>query len=429
MTFRNKAACFKGDRRGNFAVMTSILIVPLLLSVGLAVDYSRIVDARSDIQAAVDAAAMAAVAKSSENYKVGGSFGQTWTENQARKDAMAVLDANQKKLPDYKIVSRNVTFNRVGPVFEANVSLEVSVPTMFMGILGVKSTTLKTAAVGKVTLEPFVDVYLLADNTPSMGLGATPTDVKKLEVATGCAFACHDLRGYQNTMPTALKLGIQLRIDSTREAITELMATLKKTREHREQYRIAGYTFGTDIYKQQLTSFVDLSSDMDKAGTQASTLALMTTSYANSMSNMATNFQAVLASLVPTVGKSGSGTSTTDRRKLVLLITDGVNTTLKPSSCPKPLNAYGQCQSPIDPKWCDGLKANGANVAVLYTTYYPVVDGWYNAYIKPFRDEIGTKLAACATPGMYAEVQPHEGIKEALETLFFKSAPPPRLAM
>jgi hypothetical protein len=40
----------------------------------------------------------------------------------------------------------------------------------------------------------YIDFYLLLDNSPSMGVGATPADVAKMVNNTpdACAFACHD---------------------------------------------------------------------------------------------------------------------------------------------------------------------------------------------------------------------------------------------
>ena len=46
----------------------------------------------------------------------------------------------------------------------------------------------------------YIDFYLLLDNSPSMGVGATPADVTKMVNNTSdqCAFACHDLNDNNN---------------------------------------------------------------------------------------------------------------------------------------------------------------------------------------------------------------------------------------
>jgi Flp pilus assembly protein TadG len=49
---------FVRSRKGNFALTTAIVSVPLFLAVGMAVDYSNMSRTRTDIQQALDAASM-----------------------------------------------------------------------------------------------------------------------------------------------------------------------------------------------------------------------------------------------------------------------------------------------------------------------------------------------------------------------------------
>ena len=51
-------ARFAGAEQGNIAVIFAIALVPVLAFVGAAVDYSRAVQARSSMQAALDSAAL-----------------------------------------------------------------------------------------------------------------------------------------------------------------------------------------------------------------------------------------------------------------------------------------------------------------------------------------------------------------------------------
>lgn len=59
---------FFGDRRGNVAVIFSLCLLPLMGLVGAAVDYARASKAKSQLNMAVDAAALAAVQKISGDY-------------------------------------------------------------------------------------------------------------------------------------------------------------------------------------------------------------------------------------------------------------------------------------------------------------------------------------------------------------------------
>ncbi|MDP3896356.1 MAG: hypothetical protein Q8Q62_06740, partial [Mesorhizobium sp.] len=74
------------------------------------------------------------------------------------------------------------------------------------------------------------------------------------------------------------------------------------------------------------------------------------------------------------------------------------------------------------------LKARGIKIAVLYTTYLPLpTNGWYNTWIAPFASKINTKMSQCATPGLFFEVSPTEGIADAMKALFLKVVANPRL--
>ena len=54
-TFRR----FKSDLRGNVAMMFGLAAVPLMLGAGIAVDYARSTQSETQLQAAIDAAALA----------------------------------------------------------------------------------------------------------------------------------------------------------------------------------------------------------------------------------------------------------------------------------------------------------------------------------------------------------------------------------
>ena len=93
----------------------------------------------------------------------------------------------------------------------------------------------------------YMDFYLLLDNTPSMGVGATPNDVSLMVNNTSdkCAFACHDVADPNNYYKLAKKLGVTMRIDVVRSATQQLMDTATSMEAVPYQFRTAFYTFGT----------------------------------------------------------------------------------------------------------------------------------------------------------------------------------------
>ncbi len=94
-----------------------------------------------------------------------------------------------------------------------------------------------------------------------------------------------------------------------------------------------------------------------------------------------------------------------------------------------------RCQSPINSSLCDTLKTNGVKIAVLYTTYLELqTNRWYTDWLYPFNQgpfgpspssEVAQKMQACASPGLYFEISPTQGISEAMDALFKRRLPTP----
>src|ERR1035441_9056541 len=59
---------FRGNSKGNVAVIFAIACIPILTAIGCAVDYSLAVRMRSKMQAAADAASVGAISQSSPGY-------------------------------------------------------------------------------------------------------------------------------------------------------------------------------------------------------------------------------------------------------------------------------------------------------------------------------------------------------------------------
>lgn len=92
-----------------------------------------------------------------------------------------------------------------------------------------------------------------------------------------------------------------------------------------------------------------------------------------------TDFQAALKALKTQVGTAGDGSSAASPLKLVLLLTDGVQS--KRDWVTTGASNWGKV-TPLNPDWCAYLKENKATVAVLYTEYLAIPADWgYNATV------------------------------------------------
>jgi hypothetical protein len=75
---------------------------------------------------------------------------------------------------------------------------------------------------------------------------------------------------------------------------------------------------------------------------------------------------------------------------------------------------------------------------VLYTTYLALpTNNWYMTWIDPFNagpygpspnSEIALNMQNCASPGLFFEVSPTEGISQAMTKLFQKAVADARIS-
>ena len=138
---------------------------------------------------------------------------------------------------------------------------------MFLGVMGKSAMTVTGTSTSTANMPLFIDFYLLLDNSPSMGVGATPADVATMVNNTSdkCAFACHDLNYSNNYYNLAKTLGVTTRIDVLRTATQQLMDTAAATQTYSNQFRMAIYDFGASASTAGCTSLVFAVVEPDRA--------------------------------------------------------------------------------------------------------------------------------------------------------------------
>ena len=422
--FLDAAARFCRDRAGNFAVIMAIGILPLLASVGLAVDGVRALEMKARITNAADAAVLASLSVGAPAMAEALAMSGTGEIAAGRGDAENFFRANirQDALTLLTDVSTSV-YRDLGSV-NSTLEYRAEVKTTFARIFGYDRLPIAGKASASINIEASIDFYLLLDNTPSMGLGATTADIDTLidNTPDKCAFACHALNDTENYYNLAKDLGVSMRIDVVRGATQDLMDRAKKVRTHPGQYRMAIYSFGAAATSMGLTQIAALSSNLDQVKADAGVLDLMTIPYQNYDNDQQTDFDGTFGSLDGKIADPGTGLDGDEPKKVLFFVSDGVGDSYKPYGCTRKVQGSGRCQEPIDLDACEAIKARGIQIAVLYTTYLPLPsNSWYNTWIKPFQPEIGTRMQACASPGLYFEVSPSEGISEAMDALFLKA--------
>jgi Flp pilus assembly protein TadG len=419
-----------GDKGGNVAVLFCLASVPVMTAVGCAIDYSMANRVYAQLNSLADAAALSAVSKDAMSA----------SNSQSQTTALNIFNGQTSRLANVTLNSVTATVTNNGLSKTAVVNYTATMSTTFLNIIGKPTLSINGSATAGGAVPTYIDFYLLLDNTPSMGIGATPADVAKMVANTPdqCGFACHDLSNSNNYYNKAKALGVTTRIDVVRSATQQLMDTATSAELISNQFRTAIYTFGTSAASAGLTTIAPLTSSLSSAKTAAANIDLMAVNGQGQFDDTDTNFDSIFPAINLAIGSPGDGSTATQPQKILFFVSDGVADEFNAGGCTQPtLNGDGRCQEPITVSLCTAIKNRGIKIAVLYTTYLALTtNSWYNNTIAPFNagpfgpspnSLIAQNMQSCATPGLYFEVSPTQGISDALSALFQKAVKSSRL--
>jgi Flp pilus assembly protein TadG len=143
---------FAADQRGNLAVIFALACLPLLSAVGCAVDYSRAVQVKGKLQAAADAASLGSIARSSKALAIAARMnydGPIWV---GAADAQSFFAANVAGVPGFSLESLTPDVRKTGQVVTSTVTFSATIPTYFLGIMGMKNLTVTGHSVAQVNV-------------------------------------------------------------------------------------------------------------------------------------------------------------------------------------------------------------------------------------------------------------------------------------
>lgn len=368
------------DRSAGIALMFAVTAIPTVALIGIAIDFGFATQAKAQLDAASDAAALAAAkgaadafsAGRSDYIAAGQSAGVEWFNTQA-KAAFG---------PEAPTPSVAVTQN--GAVFSSSVTYQSSVKPYFAPLYGVSKTGLGGLSSATITATTYIAVTFLLDNSSSMLVAATQDGVNKLislipvttnfarlkgpkksnDVPNGlgnnqCAFACHWDANGADYYGLARANNIQLRFDVLQSAAVSAIQQMIKQKNPNvsDQFAITVYTFDNGLTQLYPT---------DKKQSTSTDLASGVTAVQNFETPVViddgnTNFPKVMKDLVKNSTTAGNGSSPTNRKQALIIVTDGLadyNPRTIPSS-----------EGPINPADCAAMKSLGYSVYVLYTTF------------------------------------------------------------
>jgi Flp pilus assembly protein TadG len=451
---------FARDRRANVALLFGFLCLPIILGIGMSVDYGTAARLKSKLNAAADSAVLAAVTPAM----------MTQSDAVATQTAKNMFIAQTLGLP--RLIFDGTQSADLSVVVQPNGGLARTVvvtyhaqsQNLFGGIVKWNTIPFGGTATGNAATPPNIDFYLMLDTSPSMAIAGTPTDIANMIAATinqdgglGCAFACHqastnsaDNLGNPTDKKTGLLIdnytlarqkGITLRADLLGSGITTLTnvaaaATANSSQPVKPVYRMAILSF--DVAVNSLVAltnnFVSSWSTQlaNMVATNTQTLEVYTNNYScapstkvpnpckSGVSNQDadTNYDAMMKSVSPggafAIPTPGNGTNATGDtpQEILFIVTDGEEDEL--------VGGARQESTMTGTKdWCTPLKNSGIKIAILYTEYFPLgADSWYGSHVASYQPSIGTTLQNCASSGLFYEVGMGQDIGLALSQLF-----------
>jgi Flp pilus assembly protein TadG len=404
---------FLSNARGNVALTFAILAVPIFGAVGTAIDYARVSSEKSNVQNSMDAALLAGV---NETQKL-------LANGKAESEAIATgkkiaLEYYNIALSDRKTTPGGnfdpmIAFD--GDAIKGSAKFDGIMKTSLSTVLGITQTNYTVDTTVNISRPEFVEIYFVVDNSNSMGIGASQGDVQRMTNSQmACAFACHtpsDSRHtphVRDTMADARALGVNLRIDVITEALKELLDSLGQ-QQLGVQVKTAVYTASNTLVEEHGLSenITDVRNSLDDV------------TLANDWETGGTSLDYVLEELEDEIGISGDGFSQNNAKKMVVLITDGVQSNFKYKRGTVDQYAadpnfevfrptYGgngrtvQSIQGFNPKMCDNLKSR--NKAEVYTVNieYTIprgrnIDHKFTAIRDHLKDDIVDNLSSCAS--------------------------------
>lgn len=408
------------DRRGNVALFSALAMLPVMLAMGMGIDYAMCESRLDQLRGIADAAALKAVAPAM----------LTQSDSSSQAAAENYFNALAGAIPDVSVTNAHavVTDNAAGTGRSVTLNYAAASNTLFSGLLGTTALSMSGAstASGSKAINYF-QVIFLVDISGSMSTGATSqiNTLMNNDASMGhCAFACHNPNGYDG--PTdwravARQKGYTLKIDSEVSAMGSFITALQtfQSKYPTANFSTGIYSFGNFLYTNQapttdLAAAANAAAAVDAEPIQAYTPAT-NWNYTYTTNNMQT--------VINNIKNVGDGTSATSRITYFILITDGVEDV--PGAHPDGRQSdtnYTYLCGPLIKKYSPNL-----SIFTIWTDYPPVTsDSQYSYMVQPIYNQIPTALQSCANPpgvttnGQYLKASDGPAIEAAVNTVLQK---------
>jgi Flp pilus assembly protein TadG len=474
---------FRTDRRGNIAIIFGLAAIPIMLAVGCAVDYTMASMVRTKLQAAADAASLAAVSNGSPLIATARAMTSDGDVSGGSDFAVNFFKSNAAGTSGYTNLSETATVRKTGRVVNASVSFTAQVPTFFMGIAGpsFKNIPISSASTSSFTQSAYLNFYLMIDVSASMGFPSTADeqtrlinvnpDIKKV-YTSGCSFACHiadrnscsdsqqqvstcnQCVGYiatrtygqvfpqkdsatqrcgflplsspppaqVSTCPTPGTLAcIQLRIDAVAFAVQQLLQTANSSMQVPNQFQVGLYPFINNLY-----SYFSLTSSLNGSASSPGTInyaaaQLPTLLDTGNNANLGSGGTS-FANAFPAMSNiiGTAGTGANSSSRLPYVFLITDGVEDDQSYSGNGNWSNSQTIANLNTSLCTSLKNNGTTIAILYIPYQPIQNP-----VTSFSDNEDGKVNALINPGAHGGPDIPTNLKSCASPNFFFTANTP----
>lgn len=456
---------FRADRRGTVAIIVGLSIIGLVGTAGLGIDFYNALAAKSKLDLATDAAAIAAINAAQSYIVINSAPPINQTDPALTAGAIAVGKAQALKVFKSNAGSTAsmsstpvVTMARSGQTINATVTYTAASQNAFGPIFGVNQINMNGNAASSLTMGKYLDFYLLLDVSGSMGIPSTNSEQTRLAAINpdyknlypgGCTIACHfqgppapgynacqdihgnsvTCQGYNLTRisgtPNAIcpqpgtAACIQLRLDAVAYATQQLLATAQTTQTIPSQYRVGLYPFIRHMQQYQ-----PISANLATVTTAAGTLtSLIDNGIGSGLGSGGTHFENALPELNSVITSVGNGSGAATPQPFVFLVTDGAQNNQIQNGGGTWSGNNGA--TTLNTANCSLLKNRGITLSILYVPYVPIQnpttiwndeDDVANANIP----NIPPSLRACASPGFFYTADTPQDITNAMQDMFLQ---------
>lgn len=398
---------------GSVAAIFGLVLIPLTLFIGGAVDFLTIEKTRLQLQGLLDSAALAGTTATVNALKSGASA--TSAQAAGVNAAKASVNAGLTSFPYASGTTFIVTptVDAVNATYVVNATTRVT--TNFLKLVGVGAVPVTVKATSSTSSgNQYMDIFLMIDTSGSTMLGASQADINALIAQFGCAFACHDgsaATAAGDAYQWATTNGVTLRYGALFQGVTALVNYINTIDPAHTRINLAVYSFDSSLNLIQ-----SLSNNVNNVLSNYPQPAVD-----DSVTGGATLFNENIGSVLSAIGSGGTGATPTNRSKLLIIATDGVEDPGRQWTSNASLQADVKG---FDMSFCQTAHNNGVSVGIIDTPYLPMSWDWgYNATLGqpstpgPTRlDEISPALRGCAG-NLYVNATDATTIRSAFTTI------------